>query len=254
MAFFRFLYTIYTLFLFTLSFLLCFPIFVFFIAIGKPRHWLALKVNQLWGYMFFIPLFMPFKVIYEKKLEKDKTYVFVANHFSFFDIPLFGLNRIPAAYLGKSEIEKWPLFGFMFKNMHIAVNRNDVKDRYAALFKSRKALSEGTSVIIFPEGGIVTKDPPNMVRFKDGAFRAAIEEQISIVPVTIPYNWIILPDNKMPLMKWHKIEIIFHEPISMKGKTLKDVDMVKKQVFDLIDRTLKEKNCIQYEDNKRNAS
>ena len=65
---------------------------------------------------------------------------------------------------------------------------------------------------------------------------------------------ICTPDNKMPLMKWHKIEIIFHEPISMKGKTLKDVDMVKKQVFELIDRTLKEKNCIQYEDNKRNAS
>jgi 1-acyl-sn-glycerol-3-phosphate acyltransferase len=77
-----------------------------------------------------------------------------------------------------------------------------------------------------------------MGEFKDGAFRAAIEKQIPIVPVTIPYNWIILPADQF-LLRWHPLKVIFHEPIETTGLTLQDVDALKEKVFRIIDEELK---------------
>ena len=92
--------------------------------------------------------------------------------------------------------------------------------------------------MIFPEGGILTTRYPNMVRFKDGAFRTAIEKQIPIVPVTIPFNWIILPDGIwFPNLK--SIRVVYHEPLETVGMTLKDVEHLKKATYTTIDNELK---------------
>ena len=77
-----------------------------------------------------------------------------------------------------------------------------------------------------------------MHRFKDGAFRVAIEKQIPIVPVTIPYNWIILPDENL-LPKLKKLKVVFHRPINTIGMTLEDIDKLKQQTYNTIDAELK---------------
>lgn len=104
--------------------------------------------------------------------------------------------------------------------------------------RSMEAIDEGKSLVIFPEGGIVTQKDPVMGRFKQGPFRVAIEKQIPIVPVTIPYNWIILPPEEF-LLYWHPLRIIFHEPISTVGLTMEDIDTLKEKVFAIIDAELK---------------
>jgi 1-acyl-sn-glycerol-3-phosphate acyltransferase len=76
-----------------------------------------------------------------------------------------------------------------------------------------------------------------MVRFKDGAFRLAIEKQIPVVPVTIPNNWIILPPDEF-LLRWGTVSVIFHEPIPTRGMTLADLDTLKHRVFDVIEKEL----------------
>jgi 1-acyl-sn-glycerol-3-phosphate acyltransferase len=96
-------------------------------------------------------------------------------------------------------------------------------------------------LVIFPEGGIISTDPPHMSRFKDGAFRLAIEKQIAIVPVTLPFNWIILPEAPM-LLRWKKLPLIFHEPIDVSAYTSKDVDALKSRVYSIIDEELKKFN------------
>jgi 1-acyl-sn-glycerol-3-phosphate acyltransferase len=104
---------------------------------------------------------------------------------------------------------------------------------------SMKAIDEGKSLVIYPEGGIVTPHPPTMVPFKDGAFRTAIEKQIPIVPVTIPNNWKILPDRN-PLRLLHgKVKVVFHEPIETKGLTLENLKEVKEKVYSIIDTELR---------------
>ena len=78
-----------------------------------------------------------------------------------------------------------------------------------------------------------------MTPFKDGAFRVAIEKQIAIVPVTIPSNWIILPDSNHMLLHRGLVTLIFHEPVETKGYTLDQVGELKSKVFNVIDHELK---------------
>jgi 1-acyl-sn-glycerol-3-phosphate acyltransferase len=110
----------------------------------------------------------------------------------------------------------------MYRKLHITVNRASLKSKFNTLKHSVDALEAGKNLVIFPEGGITTHHPPHMSRFKDGAFRVAIEKQIPIVPVTIPYNWIILPDAKQLLLRRGTIKLIFHEPVDTRGMVLDD--------------------------------
>ncbi len=135
-------------------------------------------------------------------------------------------------------MEKIPLFGFMYRKLHITVNRQSLKSRYSTLVRSAEAIEDGKSLVIFPEGGIVSKKMPEMHRFKDGAFRVAIEKQIPVVPVTIPYNWIILPDDSL-LPKLRSLKVVFHEPIHTLGMTLDDIEHLKQRTYDIIDAELK---------------
>lgn len=187
--------------------------------------------------MFRLAL-LPYRVVCETQLDKKQVYIFCPNHFSYLDIPTMGLNPVNSIFVGKSAMEKIPLFGFMYRKLHITVDRSSLISKFNTFKQSVEAIEQGKSLIIFPEGGMVTQHPPRMGRFKDGAFRAAIEKQIPIVPVTIPNNWIILPDASSLRLKRGLVKVIFHKPIATQGLTLADLDGLKEQVFDVIDRQL----------------
>lgn len=135
-------------------------------------------------------------------------------------------------------MSKVPVFGYMYSRLHITVDRSNLKSRYSSMIRSLEAIDQGKSLVIFPEGGIITKKDPVIARFKDGAFRTAIEKQIPIVPVTIPYNWIILPPYEF--LVWRgRIKVIFHEPIETTGLTLEDVDMLREKTYNIMNEELK---------------
>ena len=183
-------------------------------------------------------IFLPYKVECRSKLDQKKQYIFCPNHTSYLDIATMGFNPINAVFIGKNDMERIPLFGFMYRKLHITVDRSKLKSRMNTLIQSMKAVDDGKSLIIFPEGGIYTDNPPHMTPFKDGAFRTAIEKQIPVVPVTIPFNWIILPDQPI-LLRRRLMKIVFHEPIETTGYTLEAVNELKDLVFETIDKELK---------------
>lgn len=232
------IYTFFAITLFIVLFLIFFPLFL--IPVYFPRQFKLVGVlNRWWAWLFFPMIGMPWKVEYRLKLDPKKVYIFCPNHFSYLDIAIMGLNHHNTIFVGKSAMEKIPLFGFMYRKLHITVDREKLSSRYSTFTRSLAALDQGKSLVIFPEGGVVTHLPPHMGRFKDGAFRAAIERKIQLVPVTIPYNWIILPDAKYMLLNWKPLKLIFHEPIDPSEYTLKNVDMFKEKVYSIIDTELK---------------
>ena len=125
----------------------------------------------------------------------------------------------------------------MFQNNLKLAWRNLLKSKYTSYKRSQEAIDEGKSLIIFPEGGIISTSFPTMGRFKEGAFRLAVEKQIPIVPVTIATNWIILPDD-LTQLSWHPIKVVFHEPIHPGAGT---VDSLKSEVHSTIEMELKMK-------------
>jgi 1-acyl-sn-glycerol-3-phosphate acyltransferase len=234
----RTIHTGYGLVVFAFLFLLFFPFLL--IPIIFPKHYYLVGVfNRGWAKMLFILCFLPYRVECRSVLDKRKQYIFCPNHFSYLDIPTLGLNPVNTIFVGKSEMEGIPLFGFMYRKLHITVDRSSLKSKFNTLKRSGDALEEGKSLVIFPEGGMTTDNAPHLSRFKDGAFRVAIEKQISIVPVTIPFNWLILPDTGSMVLHRGTIHLIFHEPVETKGMTLTDVDRLKENVFTTIENELK---------------
>ena len=228
----------------SLIFLLLFIIFFFplLVPILFPRKfsWVGI-LNRWWAKLLFIFVVLPYKVECRARLDKKKQYIFCPNHFSYIDIPTMGLNPVNTIFVGKNDIERVPFFGFMYGKLHISVDRKKLRSKAETIIKSRQAIDEGKSLVLYPEGGVYSRNAPEMVSFKDGAFRLAIEKQIAVVPVTIPFNWIILPGDEF-LLRQGNIQVIFHEPIETRGMTLDDVDRLKEQVFKTIETELRIKN------------
>ncbi|MEJ2003657.1 MAG: lysophospholipid acyltransferase family protein [Cyclobacteriaceae bacterium] len=234
---FHILYAVYAFIIFCLLFIIFLPAFLVPIYIPSKHSWVG-SINRIWAYCFFTLIFIPITVEMRFRPAKGRRYIFCPNHFSYLDIPAMGLNPVNAIFVGKNDMEKIPLFGYMYKKLHITVNRMSVKSRYETLIRAGEAIDGGKSLTIFPEGGIITEEPPVMARFKDGAFRTAIEKQIEIVPVTIPYNWIILPDSTFLPIR-HRMKVIFHEPIPTAGMTLAETGTLRENTYRIIEEELK---------------
>jgi 1-acyl-sn-glycerol-3-phosphate acyltransferase len=229
----RAIHTVYGFFIFSLVFVLLFPCLL--VPIIFPSQFKLTGIfNRIWAKLLFASVFLPYEAECRSKLDPKKNYIFCPNHFSYLDIPTMGLNPANTIFVGKNDMERVPLFGFMYRKLHITVDRGSLRSRGHTLLNSLKAIDQGKSLVIYPEGGIMTPDPPNLAPFKDGAFRAAIEKQIPVVPVTIPANWIILPDQKPLRLRRGKVKVIFHEPIQTRGMTMVDVKQLKERVYEVI--------------------
>ena len=235
------LYSLYGAVLFVVIFLALLPFFIIIIPNPKWHHYTK-HLNWIWARSFFFLTFIPVNKEFKSPIDPSRQYILCANHFSYLDIPTLGLTPIYLVFTGKLSLARIPLFGFMFRNLHITIDRSSLKGRYDALRKYSDAIDRGKTISVFPEGGINSKNPPELARFKDGAFKIAIEKEIPIIPVTIPYNWIILPDDDKFLLHWHPCKIVYHDPIETKGLTLEDVNELKDKVYQIIKEELKIQN------------
>ncbi|MEL7148527.1 MAG: lysophospholipid acyltransferase family protein, partial [Bacteroidota bacterium] len=188
------LYTAYVALLFVLTFFLFVPVFLFAIVFKKMAKY-GLLANLWWARVFFPLAFIPYEREFRFKPDKKQNYVLCANHFSYLDIPSLVWFPLPFKFMGKKSVMNIPLLGFIFQKLHIMVDREEAKSRTGSLKRAMEALDQGFSLMVFPEGGIFAKEPPKMVSFKNGAFKAAITKNVPLVPVTLPYNFLMLPDD-----------------------------------------------------------
>jgi 1-acyl-sn-glycerol-3-phosphate acyltransferase len=202
---------------------------------------MANHCNWLWGRLFLPIIGIRLSIEYKYKPDPKKVYVFCANHFSYLDVAVIqAVLQNHFAFVGKSSVKNIPLLGYMFRKLHIQVDRSEKESRTKALMLSMEAISEGRSVMVFPEGGIridakSIKDGeiPQMLKpFKDGAFSMAIENQVPIIPISLIDNYSIMPETTF---YWRKnLRVVFHEPIETIGKTRNDVEEIREMVYDII--------------------
>jgi 1-acyl-sn-glycerol-3-phosphate acyltransferase len=236
----KLLYTIWCIFWLALIFLVLFP-FVY-VCLQREQwksyaHWL----NRLWGKLFFPLAGIKIEVEYQFRPDTNQAYVFCANHFSYIDIAVMGvIVENYFAFVGKHGVKNIPLFGYMFKKLHIQVNRESSQSRVGSLSRAIKTLAQRRSIVIYPEGGIRTKTPPQMHPFVDGAFKMAIQQQVPVVPITLLTNYKILPDQEKLRLSRYPMRAIVHEPLSTVGLTQQDIAALKDKCFQVIDTTLRE--------------
>jgi 1-acyl-sn-glycerol-3-phosphate acyltransferase len=116
--------------------------------------------------------------------DPRRPYVVVANHESYADI--FLLSHLPweMKWLSKAEVMRLPLMGWMMRMAgDIPVRRGDSRSRAEAMNGIRDRLAKNVSVIVLPEG---TRSPTaDMLPFRDGAFRIAVELGLPILPIAV---------------------------------------------------------------------
>lgn len=235
-------YIIWAVFGWFLSFLILYPFFLVCIWF-RPLRKIMPFLNQIWCLFFFPFSFLRVKVLRETVLSKNEPVVYVSNHGSYLDIPLltYILPGFPA-FLGKASLARIPMFGYMFRNFHIIVERGNAQGRAKALQLCRKNLNRGRSVIIFPEGSIHSKIQPGLADMKEGAFKLAIQCQVPVIPITICHNWYILPDDGHWLPNFYTCEAVIHKPIITIGLKESDSQKLSYKVRSIIEDTLEEKN------------
>ncbi|MDW8301027.1 MAG: lysophospholipid acyltransferase family protein [Bacteroidia bacterium] len=193
-------------------------------------------MNRVWscivcilvGHWVFVKNKKNFKV-------SKKPFLVVANHSSYIDIPIL-MWALPfdARYIGKAELGKVPIFGYMFKKLHIAINRSSKIDSYRAFKRAAQFLKEGTSVVIFPEGTI-PENPHQLGQFKEGAFALAIQKKVPILPVSIIGSRYAFEDPTRLSAMPKKITVIIHEPITPTTQTEKEL---KTYIYNLLSKSV----------------
>jgi len=224
----------------TITFLALFPLFYLFLS-RKKWFPLAFRLKKFWGHLFLPISGMWFKVISSPDLSRLGPCVITANHASYLDI-VFSFMSIPFYFhmMGKAELGKVPLFNKFFDGMNILVDRGSIVASHKSLRRAAEDLNEGISIGIFPEATI-PESAPRLGRFKNGAFKLAIEKQVPILPVAFLDNYRLMPDRKAFLKGGGPglSRVVICDPVPTTGMTLEDVPKLRSQIFDIIESTLK---------------
>lgn len=181
-----------------------------------------------WGFSLFTCLWFSSE---GKEIDTSRAYIYVGNHSSFLDAIAIVIC-IPQAFspLGKIEMLKIPVFGWIYKRLVVMIDRSSRASRDHSVAELRKDLTDGQSILIFPEG-TMNKSDQLLNPFYDGAFRLAIETQTPILPFAILNSKAHLPRTNPLLLKPGMIRTVFGEAIEAKGLVADDLEMLKEKTF-----------------------
>ena len=192
-------------------------------AIGNAHFW-GYYPGKWWGWLIIKVLLLPVTVEGRGNVEKDKSYVFVANHQGAFDIFLvYGFLNRNIRWMMKYQILKIPFVGAACKaSKQILVDKRGPKKIKATYDHARAMLTGGTSLMVFPEGARTFTG--HMAPFKRGAFMLADELQLPVVPLTINGSFDILPRMKgLAFVTWHPLSLTIHKPIHPQGQGAEEI-------------------------------
>jgi len=131
-------------------------------------------------------------------------------------------------WLSKAELFRIPVMGWLMQLAgDVPVKRGFGPSAIEAIARCREILAQRVSVMIFPEG---TRSPTaDLLPFKDGAFRLAIDAGIPILPLALHGT-----ANALPRHDWRfgrstaVVEVL--EPVETAGLTPADVPALKQRV------------------------
>lgn len=148
---------------------------------GRSQHWLA----RVWAKMVLAVCFIRVKVEGLEKLDPNGSYVFVANHASFMDIPAI-LSRLPFQFrfFAKKGLYRIPFLGTHLKRAgHLPVDRSNVRASLRSMSEGAQYITQRRiSVLLFPEGG---RTQHHLEEFKEGAAYIAIKAGVPAVPMAL---------------------------------------------------------------------
>ena len=197
-----------------------------------PRSWTGYRFRKLTVVHQKLTPLWTFRVAGVMPENPRNPYVMVSNHESFVDILLISHLPWEMKWLSKKEIFKIPIAGWlMVLARDIKLERGSSSSASEAMRQCRERLDQHVSVMIFPEG---TRSPSGeMLPFKDGAFRLAIEAGVPILPLAVHGTRTALRKHDWRYGR-SVAEVRVLEPVSTEGLSLDDVAELRDRVRAII--------------------
>jgi 1-acyl-sn-glycerol-3-phosphate acyltransferase len=201
----------------------------FFTRTGNPVHIVA----RIWSQSILMVSRVHVSVKGLSNIEPDKSYVYMANHQSNFDIPvLLGYLPVQFRWLAKAELFKIPVFGrAMLGAGYVKIDRFNRQSAFASINKAARRMKDGVSVMIFPEG---TRSKDGSIRqFKKGGFVMAIKSGVPIIPVVIRGTWPIMAKSSLRINRGD-VEMEIAKPIDTSGYSMETKEELMDRVRTVI--------------------
>lgn len=189
-----------------------------FDSAGRIQH----QISRIWSRMLLAVSGVRMRIEGLEKIDPGTTYVFIANHRSFMDIPVL-LAHLPLQFrfLAKKGLFLIPFLGTHLRRAgHLPV----VKDNPRASLKSmseavRLIRNQGMSVMLFPEGGR-SKDG-GLQEFVEGAAYIAVKSGAPVIPIAMTGTREVLPMGSLQIMSGI-VELRIGDPIPTAHLTPRD--------------------------------
>ncbi len=227
-----------------LSMITFFVIFFILWILSLPfdrNHYFTQKLTWYWATFYVVVYpFWEIELIDKNKLQKGKPCIAVSNHQSLLDIMI--LFHLYGYFTWVSKIENFrvPVLGWVMTiNRYIRVNRKDPKT-FPKMFEGiTKSLKKNKTIMIFPEG--TRSLTSGLGHFKDGAFKAAIENKVPIIPIVLDGTGQLLPKDGLKISGKTKIivkvldEIPYEKFPSYNPQVLREFvkDVIAKELIQL---------------------
>ena len=236
---FQILYCIYAMLLFVA---LMIPVFLWALLVmplGRIRGGnLIYRACVLWADIWFPLIFIRHRNIDAAEYDHRAAFIYVSNHTSYFDVPVIVKTfRHPVRALGKAEMAKVPVFGFIYRNAIVTVDRSSHENRARSVRLLKSNIQKGISVLVFPEGTFNETGEP-LKDFYDGAFRIAIETGTPVQPVLMLDTWSRMHPRSVFSLTPGRSRTVFLEPVSVGGYTLQDVGRLREEVYQRMEAAL----------------
>ena len=164
--------------------------------------------------------------------DPRRPYVVVSNHESFSDILLISHLPWEMKWLSKAELFRVPILGWMMQLAgDVPVKRGFGPSAIEAMARCREILEQKVSVMIFPEG--TRSATADLLPFKDGAFRLAIEAGVPILPLAVSGTATALRKHDWRFGR-STATVRVLEPVETAGLGLEQVPELKERVRERI--------------------
>jgi 1-acyl-sn-glycerol-3-phosphate acyltransferase len=146
------------------------------------------------------------------RVNPKEAYIIVSNHQSGADIMALFKTHLVFKWVAKRSLFYFPFIGWNMKlNRYLAIDRSRGRSKLLMMDRSIKAVREGNSLMIFPEG-TRTRDG-NIQPFKTGAFRVAKETKVAILPIAIKGTYHAIKKGSLLINKNHELRAVILEPV-----------------------------------------
>jgi len=231
------LFTLYAFVVFTVFLLLILPFVIIASFFGKINggNFIYL-LCKAWSRFFVTMTGIFHRTSYGEPGMPGQPYVYVFNHISFLDIPvmLLSIKGCRFRVLGKAEMGRIPLFGFIYRSAAVLVERDNAANRAKSVLQLKAVLRKKISIVIFPEGTFNMTQQP-LKDFYDGAFRIAIETQTPIRPVLLPDTYDRMNYRSIFSLQPGRSRAVYLDAVPTQGLTIKDLPALKATVYKMME-------------------